>query len=424
MKKKIAFILFLLSSCLMYSQEKLASKIYLTNPIDVERSDESFVVKRNSLRAEKSNLAPVVFDEKGGHIPFQLDDMDGDGKWDELVFVYTLGKREKAILNIKWVAKEELPTFNARTNIRYGKMTIPGYIEELTSDFRTPKDSFPPDRYPYQMDGVAWENDLIAFRHYFDGRNNRDVYGKRVSAMVLDTVGIGNDGHPANSYQTLNEWGRDILNVGGSFGLGGLAIMSADTIIQLGDIRTGRKENIDSTYYRLITKGAVRSVFQLKYKGWAIGTNKINLLQTITIWAGKHNYENTVEAKNLPHGFNLFTGIVRSLNKEPLVEKQSEKFYLMMTHDRQTTDPLNYMGMALMIPKSNFVTAFDTPDVGSSIVGTWCAKLGLNTKNIATFDAYAAWELQDSRFSDRDYFLKYIESEAYKKDHPIKISVK
>ena len=424
MTRNIIGVLLLLAICSACSKDKLAKTICLTNVIDVERIDESFVIKRDNLGASRTDLLPIISDEEGSLVPFQLDDMDADGTWDELAFVYTLGKREKAILNIKWVTKEELPTFNARTNIRYGKMTAPGHIEELTSDFRTPKDSFPPDRYPYQMDGVAWENDLIAFRHYFDGRNNRDVYGKRVSAMVLDTVGIGNDGHPANSYQTLNEWGRDILNVGGSFGLGGLAIMSADTIIQLGDIRTGRKENIDSTYYRLITKGAVRSVLQLKYKGWATGTNKINLLQTITIWAGKHNYENIIEAENIPHGFNLVTGIVRSLNREPLVEKQSEKFYLMMTHDRQTTDPLNYMGMALMIPKQNFVTAFDTPDVGNNIVGTWCAKLGLNTENIVTFDAYAAWELQDPQFSDRDYFIKYIESEAYKKDHPVKISIK
>lgn len=424
MKQSFILILFFLTISLAYSQGKLKSKIYLINTIDQERIDESFVVKRSDLGANKSKLMPVILDRNENHVPFQLDDMDGDGEWDELAFVYTLGKREKASLNLEWVTPSMLPTFPTRTNVRYGKMTSPGYIEELTSDYRTPKDLFSSKTYPYQMDGIAWENDLIGFRHYFDGRNNRDIYGKRVSTMALDTVGIGKDGHPANNYQTLSKWGRDILNLSGSFGLGGLAIMSADTIIQLGDIKSGREENVDSTYYGLVTEGAVRSVFQIEYKGWNINGRKINIKQTSVIWAGKHGYENMIEAENLPLGYNLFTGIVRSRNKEALVEKQNKNFCLMMTHDKQTTEPLNYLGMALIIPKSNFIETFNTPDLGNNIKFTWCVKLKLHKKHSIKFDTYAAWELQDPQFSDRNYFIKYIESESDKKNHPIKVSIK
>lgn len=424
MKQSFVLILFFLTISHVYSQDKLKSKIYLTNSIDQERKDESFVIKRSDLGADKSNLIPAILGRNGVFIPFQLDDMDRDGKWDELAFVYTLGKKEKIFLNIRWVTKNELPTFPVRTNIRYGKMTSPGKIEELSSDFRTPKDLFGGKAYPYQMDGIAWENDLIGFRHYFDGRNNRDIYGKRVSTMVLDTVGIGMDGHPANNYQSLSTWGRDILNLSGSFGLGGLAIMSVDTIIQLGDIKNGRKENVDSTYYQLVTEGPVRSVFQIKYKGWNINGEKNDILQTITIWAGKHGYENMISAENIPKGYSLFTGIVRSLNKKELVEKRNGNFSLMMTHDKQTTQPLNYLGMALVIPKSNFTEIFNTPDVGDNIKSTWCAKLKLDKKHSIKFDVYAGWELQDASFSDRKYFIKYIENESSKKNSPIKVSIK
>ena len=77
------------------------------------------------------------------------------------------------------------------------------------------------------MDGIAWENDKMGFRHYFDGRNCRDVFGKRVSDMVLDTVGIRPEGIPGDTYHVLAGWGRDIMSAANSFGLGGLAVLIA-----------------------------------------------------------------------------------------------------------------------------------------------------------------------------------------------------
>ena len=31
----------------------------------------------------------------------------------------------------------------------------------------------------YQTDGPSWENDKVGFRHYLDGRNSKDVFGKK-----------------------------------------------------------------------------------------------------------------------------------------------------------------------------------------------------------------------------------------------------
>ena len=104
-------------------------------------------------------------------------------------------------------------------------MTSPGIIEELSRDAHD-KHNLPrgSEMYPYQMDGPVWENDKMGFRQYFDGRNCCDVFGKRISEMVLDTVGISPEGHPANTYQVVREWGCDILSAANSFGLGGLAM--------------------------------------------------------------------------------------------------------------------------------------------------------------------------------------------------------
>ncbi len=42
----------------------------------------------------------------------------------------------------------------------------------------------------YQMEGPAWENDLVGFRNYLDQRNGMDIFGKIESRMVLDSVGV------------------------------------------------------------------------------------------------------------------------------------------------------------------------------------------------------------------------------------------
>jgi len=422
-KKQFVVILFLLLSPFIYSQGEYTSKIELSNPLLMERIDESFVIARSKLKAAQSELVPLILNPEEAPIPSQLDDMNGDKRWDELAFSYTLKSGESVNLTVKWISADKYPVFPVRTNIRYGKMTSPGHIEELTSDYRTNKDISWSKNYPYQMDGIAWENDKMGFRHYFDGRNNRDVFGKCIPTMALDTVGIGKNGAPANTYQVQAPWGRDILNVGSSFGLGGLAITSPDTTIQLGNIKKGIEDNVDSTMYRLITEGPVRSVFQLDHTGWNVNNQKINLSQRITIWAGKHNYENAITVGQLPAGFNLITGIVRLQNKMPLVHTDNKSYHSMLTHDKQTIAPLKQMGMALVIPSSNFVTAFDTPDSGTGILSTWCAKL-IPDKNKIDFDVYATWEQEDSRFADRDYFIRYIQSEVDKKSIPVRVILK
>lgn len=423
-KEYMVYLLFIAVFQMSYAGEKLASTIYLNNSLNIKRIDETFVIERNDLGAQQTALVPVVISTLGDTIPSQLDDIDRDGEWDELSFEYTLSANEEDKLVIKWTSPAEYPVFPMRTNIRYGKVTSPGKIEELRADFHTNKEALRKTRYPYQLDGVAWENDKMGFRLYFDGRNSRDVFGKRIPEMVLDTVGIGYDGYPTNSYQVPNKWGRDVLNVGKSFGLGGLALASSDTIIPLGDIETGRRDNVDTSVYQLIIEGPVRSVFRIVHKGWHVGQEKIDITQEVTIWGGKYYYENKVLAKAIPSGFNLITGIVRNRNREPLETEKNKSFYAMLTHDQQTTDPRTYMGMALIIPNSNFIKAFDTPESGANILSTWCAKLIPDSLDRLYFDVYAVWDQGDRRFNDRAYYIDFIKQEMLKKSYPVRVKLR
>ncbi len=402
-----------------------ALHITLTNPSDTVRVDESFVIRREQLNIdESSELVPVLMDESNNFIPCQYDDVDGDGRWDELAFVCDLPSMVRLNLKIDWVNPKKYPVFPYRTNIRYGKMITPGNIKELKTDVHGSEGLPRGEGYPYQMDGPAWENDKVGFRHYFDGRNNRDVFGKLLPAMVLDTVGITVDGMPGDTYNVMRNWGRDILMVGRSLGVGGIAMQLPDTLIRLGVLPEQTVDNVDSTRYTLITKGTVRSMFKLNYYGWKVGECKIDLQEIITIWAGKYGYESLVTTNALPQNARLVTGLVTLENEKPQVSRlHSDKYLSMNTHDLQANKKEWYLGLGLVLPVSNVDTLFEASSLNSNIRNTWCAGLKPDLNGEYRYRVYAAWEMSDKRFINRDFYLGMINDYIERLCNPVLMEI-
>lgn len=81
------------------------------NPLDINREDEALVLTRAQLNPTEKLLKPVITNRQGEYIPCQLDDLDGDGEWDELAFVYTFSPSEKTRLKVEWIAPERYPVF-------------------------------------------------------------------------------------------------------------------------------------------------------------------------------------------------------------------------------------------------------------------------------------------------------------------------
>jgi len=415
----------LLGAASLFAQRK-PQVVVLQSKADTALIDQPFVLKRAALKPA-NNLLPALCDSKGRWVPSQVDDLDQDGRWDELAFLCTLAKGEKKSLTIKWVSAEKYPCFTGRANVRYGKLQPSGQIAELKTDVHGKENlarGGGPVPYPYQMDGIAWENDRMGFRHYFDGRNCRDVYGKKTTEMVLDKVGIKPDGKPGDTYHVMADWGRDILSVGRSFGMGGLALLKNDKLIRLGVTVDQTTDNVDSTRYTLINKGVVRALFRLNFYGWDVEGEKIDLTQIVTIWGGSYGYENRVIAAKLPKGSSLVTGIVRNNNNQPL---QSEQFYgsrVMITHDKQTYNKEFTLGLGLIVPTSSFEKSFDTPDQGEGILYTWCAQLRRDAKGEANYSVLAAWEMQNPAFLNRAFFVKTLKYEALKRSNPVQLLLK
>jgi hypothetical protein len=223
------------------------------------------------------------------------------------------------------------------------------------------------------------------------------------------------------------DWGRDIMSVGTSFGVGGLAAWTDDNrFVRMGRANEDPADVIDSTGYTLIFEGPVRSRFALDFYGWDIDGTKIDLRQETTIWAGKHNYDNKVIAKQLPAGVSLITGFLYNFNDMPLEEIPFEKSIAMATHDFQTYNKEFIMGVGMILPKSGVDTLMLSPDYipETELSRTWFAKLNLDENGEVEYKAYAAWEHQDERFKEREAFLNLIRTEGARLDAPVVVTLK
>lgn len=78
-------------------------------------------------------------------------------------------------------------------------------------------------------EGPGWESDKVGYRLYLDNRNALDIFGKKTDALILDTVGRGDD------YHAMSDWGMDILKVNNSLGAGGFGVYENGEVRQIGE---------------------------------------------------------------------------------------------------------------------------------------------------------------------------------------------
>lgn len=81
---------------------------------------------------------------------------------------------------------------------------------------------------PYE--GIGWENGLVGYRLYLDGRLVSDIFGKQSPEPALANIA------EYGSYHDLADWGMDVLKVGPSLGMGGIGIMRGEQPEQFGTV--------------------------------------------------------------------------------------------------------------------------------------------------------------------------------------------
>lgn len=276
-------------------------------------------VKNNA--ATDRNAVPVVIDLKAQSVPVksamvtldgvetacQLDDLDGDGTYDELCFITSLKKKEEKTFTVNLSEEGTPKQYPAKV---YAEMLMSNkkvkssnkhdlYISSLTVDNGT---------NPYWMlhhHGPAFENELVAYRIYFDHRQTVDIYGKYRQGLELKQTQF----YPDNE-QKANGYGDDVLWVGQTFGLGTLRGWDGNAPQMLSDV--------EHRTLRLVSRGPLRTIVEVIDDGWKAPCpttqERISMTTRYTLYAGKRDCEVGVSFDKSIPSHNFATGIINVKN--------------------------------------------------------------------------------------------------------------
>ncbi len=402
-------MLMLLAAC---STEE-AIHLRVSNPLDRDVKDAPVVLNRQTIAewtAIPDGKVPVFTDNTGHILPGQADDTNKDGKWDEYFFLCDLKAGASRELGLSFAEPGTIGETEARTNLRLG-VAEDDYMEHLTAERLEGISYHNHSRTGelYQMEGPAWENELVGFRNYMDQRNGMDIFGKIRHELVLDSVGL-----PGTlSYHEPADWGMDILKVGTSLGAGAMAFSFEDSLYRLGDNGGGN--------YELVFEGPLRSRLALNYTKWKLADKELDVKHLIEITAGSRYYSSTVSCPAQSKDLNLVCGIVNMKSKEAHFWDLGEGFSALVTHDLQAEDG-SWLAMALVLPSAAILSWNETADSGEGITQSYYLVLkGAETVFPVRF--YALWEKEDARWASLEEIRSFLIREADAAAHPIQLEV-
>ena len=353
-------------------------KLAVTNPTDEARAHENVVVSVAELKRVAPDFSAggcVVTTSDAGvleedartlqttELPSQADDLDGDGKYDEIAFQIALKARQTRVVTIA-----------------YGD---PATMRRLRSNYPARTHA----KFTLKFDGLGWESEATAWRIYFDRRNAIDLWGKRRPGLYLELFGS-----PEYDYSAESPLGRDIYRIGDALGLGSVGALVSGKVEKVSDVL--------ERSWRIVSQGPVRVIVELKYKGWKVGGREVSLTSRMTQWAGERGFEHRVTAEGAD-GLTLVTGMVR---KDGMQEKVSEPtaadpvlWRATWGHQVVETGPTSTAVHELT--DQNLGTAIIAPGGGSKVVGDDPLNLLVEpqaSNGTASWYVLAAWDQEGS----------------------------
>jgi hypothetical protein len=291
-------------------------KLALTNPTNETRVAENIVVRVSDLKrlapdfaagnaiVTTSDAATLEQDSRTlqtVELASQADDLDGDGKYDELVFQIDLLPKQTRVVTVAYGDQATI-------------LRIRGHYPKRTDA-----------KFATRYEGLGWESEETAWRIYFDERNAIDLYGKRRPGLYLDLFAA-----PEYIYHLEVPLGRDIFKVDPSLGIGSIAAVIDGKGQAVADVAERK--------WRVLAAGPVRSIGELEYKSWKIGGRSVDLVSRITQWAGEHGFEHRITVSD-PTVFTLAAAVPKKAGVERVEPAANSAVQAVATWGHQVVVP-------------------------------------------------------------------------------------
>ena len=346
MKKLLFTLLLAAAGQTMMGQKTI--EVSVTNPTKTDRQAQPVIVQ---LKDTGMDVKSALVRLNGTEIPSQLDDLNGDGQYDELCFLTDIAPKGRQTFTV-----ELLPTGTPRSYEQkvYADMMLTNkkikstnkqdlYISSLTVDNGT---------NPYWMlhhHGPAFENEMVAYRIYFDHRQTVDTYGKYHKGLELKQTQFYPDDE-----QKAKGFGDDVLWVGNTFGLGALRGWDGTEPQMLQDV--------DHRTLRILSRGPLRTVVEVIDDGWNTmnpGKEKITMSTLYILYTGRRDVQVDIRFNKPATGYEFATGIINVKDSEEFSDKQGLRGCWGTDWPVSAKDSVGHkretVGMGICIPAKNIV---------------------------------------------------------------------
>lgn len=283
-------------------------------------------------------------------LPSQLDDLDGDGLFDELVFpiVFEAGKTADVRVDYSTqpVAHDYEPLVNAQMWWKNPDKTL-AEKSQLASE----KD----DMYrKLHHHGPAFESEYAAYRIYFDKKQSIDTYGKKQPRLELrETMWYPSDEQLAAGY------GHDNLRVFGSISVGALKGWNPQKRRMEHIVDMRRREATIRAY------GPLRTVVDMRVEGWKYGGREIDMTSRYILYGGGSvvKVENSIAGEAVDE-LEFTTGVMKIADNRVRIVRDDDSYVLeTVGRDFPENDTLKWeretVGLAVWLPARQVVSQID-----------------------------------------------------------------
>jgi unsaturated rhamnogalacturonyl hydrolase len=234
----------------------------------------------------------------------QTVDTDGDGALDSLLLAADFAPAERKHFVITSDPAIVKPALKKQTQAEIsikeggewkGKEYVGGEFKNV--DSVNPPPQYTDHSYWIRYEGPGIESDKVAYRIYLDWRNGFDIFGKKVSHVVLQNIGL----EDYETYHHNADWGVDVLKVGKSLGMGGFGFWNGKNVELV--------SQTDSRSATITSNGDIYSGFKINYNGWQVNDQKLDMTAHFSMTAGSRLVKvNINKTEKLP---NMAIGLVK-----------------------------------------------------------------------------------------------------------------
>lgn len=271
--------------------------VTVSNPSELKRTDVPVVIEVPACAKDIKSLAVREHPD----MPYQIDDLDGDRRPDEIVLLVDLMPKETVTLTLDLSSSPETRTFAPGTS---------AYIKLNDKNKKYPEItavSFPGNADNRQMynsiygHGAVLEGLYNAIRVYMDNRQSVDLYAKNTPQLELATTGFY-----TTADQLAKGYGRDILWAGTSVALGSFRGWDGNQPLTI--------DSVETRTQKVIVSGPLRSIIQIADNGWKHGDKTLDMIQNYTIYKGHRDIDVEIILSGAGKDDVFATGVQKVMN--------------------------------------------------------------------------------------------------------------